>query len=209
MLVCFHFVDNGISVMTDNKQPISIAKRIQNTLSDVYNKTTHYVITTWDKYHSQIQKFTHYTMAAKSATTTFNFSIGLLPILGTMLTTLAGVQFLQFLVPEFLYSPYFYIPLFLGIAGFTGYMNYKDQIERAKLDHQILENKQTNEKLSKTIEQLEKTLAANQDALQVHMNTCGKKPIVHHTRPQPSSRELRPSTVNQRTKPQPARFKSH
>lgn len=201
-------IDNGITAMTDQKQPVSFFKRIQNALKSAYNKTTHYVITRWDKYHSQIEKFTHYSVAAKSATTTFHFTIGLLPILGTMLTTLAGVQFLSFLVPNFLYSPYFYIPLFIGVSGLAGYMNYKDQIERAKLDHQILENKQTNEKLGKTIEQLEKALAANQDTLQAYVNTCEKKtkPRTHRIQPA-STRVLRSSTMGPRHKQQPLRLK--
>lgn len=206
-------IDNGIIVMTDQKQPVSFFKRIQNAIENKYNKATHYVISTWDKYRTQIEKFTHYTMAAKSATTTFHFSIGLLPILGSMLTTLAGIQFLQFLVPEFLYSPFFYFPLFIGVSGLAGYKNYKDQIERAKLDHQIvenkkvnLENKQVNEKLGKTIEQLEKTLAANQEIWQSHVKTYQKNPRNHRTKPAPT-RELRSSTMKARTKLQPARLK--
>lgn len=125
----------------------------------------------WQQYESKIAKITNITMAASSATSTFTLTLSILPIIASMLTIVAAAPLFSFLIPELIYSPFFYYPAIIGLSAIAGYMTYHSQVERAKLDHQIKENKEINGKLLTTVNKLEKALAQNQR----HLNNQTKK----------------------------------
>ncbi len=89
-----------------------------------------------------------------------------------MLTIVAAAPLFSFLIPDLIYSPYFYYPAIIGLSTIAGYMTYRGQIERAKLDHQIKENKEINDKLLTTVSKLEQALAHNQRRLMHQTKKC-------------------------------------
>ncbi len=146
--------------MTNPQQP-SLFQRAKQSIITAYESTKAFFQTKLEYFQPKLKKFTTITEAATSATSTFSA----LPILEVALTTVAAAPLFNFLVPDLLYSPYFYYPVIIGICALTGYMKYQELIERAKLDHKITENETINQRLTKTIKKLEKTLIQNQRSL--------------------------------------------
>ena len=147
----------------------------KNALMDAYQSTKHFVATKLEKYQPKLARVTNITTAVTSATSTFQVTFGFLPIITSILTIVAAAPLFNFLVPNFLYSPYFYYPAIIGLSAFAGYMKYQELIERAKLDHKITENEKTTEGLSKTVTRLEKALAKTEQSVENLSRKCQRQ----------------------------------
>lgn len=144
----------------------SLFQRTKMALIHAYESTHHYVTTKLKQYQPKLASLTNITTAVTSATSTFQVTFGFLPIITSVLTIIAAAPLFNFLVPNFLYSPYFYYPAIIGLSAFAGYMKYQELIDRAKLDHKILENEKMNDALNKTVSRLETALIKTQQSLE-------------------------------------------
>ncbi|MGE3319204.1 MAG: hypothetical protein AB7I18_07890 [Candidatus Berkiella sp.] len=181
--------------MANPKQ--SLFARGKNAVINTLTSIKDSVQTKWEKYH-----ITNYTIAISTATSTLKLSIRLLPIIVEALTTVAILQLLQFLLPSILFTPWFYIPVMLMVSGYIGYNKYHELIERAKLDHQIVENEkkitasqEINKKLGKTVADLQAELTATKKSLNTLNKLCdAKKPLRNNAKQvRPVAIELRRS----------------
>jgi len=161
--------------MTNPTQRRSLSQRGKNALIGAYQSTKHFVVAKWQEYEPKIAKLTNITTAVTSATSTFQVTFGFLPIITSVLTIIAAAPLFNFLVPELLYSPYFYNPAIIMLSVFAGYMKYQELLDRAKLDRKIVKNEQMNEALNKTVDRLEKTLAQTKQSLVDMTKKCDHK----------------------------------
>ncbi|HRE31293.1 MAG TPA: hypothetical protein PLD88_04900, partial [Candidatus Berkiella sp.] len=131
--------------MAKQKQPTTRLQRATSRAQANWQWIKSFFTNQWELYQPQVSTFTNYTSAAGSATSTFKLTIEVMPIAMTVITVIAAAPVLNFLVPELLFSPFFYIPAIIGISIMAGYMKYQELIERAKLDRQIHQNQLINE----------------------------------------------------------------
>lgn len=151
--------------MANLKRQPSLFQRAKQVFITACSSIKTFLQKKWHYYEPKLTKLTTITSVATSASSTLKLSFSVLPILEIAITTIAAAPLLSFLVPNFLYSPFFYYPLIIGISALAGYMKYQELIERAKLDLKISENEASNEKLTKTIEKLGKDLTQTQRSL--------------------------------------------
>jgi hypothetical protein len=151
--------------MAHKNSPPTLFQRSKQSAINAYQKTKAYIQQKWQLLEPKFRGWTRISKAATTATSTMKFSFDTLPILGTVLTVVAAIPLFDFLVPSFLYSPFFYYPVIIGLSAFFGYMKYQEMFERAQLDTKITENEKINEKLAKTITMLEKSLKQTQHTL--------------------------------------------
>lgn len=169
-------------IMAKQNQQQTRRQRAKNRENTAWQWVKSFFVAKWELYQSQVEKFSTYTSAATSATSTFMLTIEVMPIAMSILTVIAAAPLLNFLVPEILFSPYFYIPAIISVSAMVGYMKYQELIERAKLDRQIHQNQLINEKLEKTVASLEKALTSTQCAWDQHSKQCENKHRTFSTR---------------------------
>ncbi|MCS5712211.1 hypothetical protein [Candidatus Berkiella aquae] len=194
--------------MAKQKQPRTRLQQNTGWAATYWRWIKSFFTNQWEIYQPQVATFTNYTSAAGSATSTFMLTIEVMPIAMAVITVIAAAPVLNFLVPELLFSPFFYVPAIIGISIMAGYMKYQELMERAKLDRQIHQNQLINEKLEQAVASLEKELALTQRVLHKHVKPRDKSRTLSTQDQKRSANKLK--TVPQKeTRPRPKRRKRY
>lgn len=137
------------------RKAFSFAKKLANHYWQIVRN---FLDSQWQIWQPKIVRLKNATIAITTATTTLKLSIETTPIIFSMLTVLATVPLLGFILPSFLFEPAILFPLIFAISIYIGYYKYLELMERAKLDHQITTNQSKINTLFKKIDRLEKRL---------------------------------------------------
>lgn len=150
----------------------------------------------WKIWQPKIDRVKNAAIAITVATTTLKLSIETTPIIFSVLTVLATAPLLGFILPRFLFEPIILFPAIFVISIYVGYLKYRELVERARLDHQVMENLSTIRTLTERLAHLERTLGKRQ----THGRFKACSPLDENFTPcHDSHRHYRPTVV----------FKSH
>jgi hypothetical protein len=132
---------------------------IHERMSSYYNSTVNFFMRWWKKTKPKIDKTSQAATAIYTASSTFQLTIGILPIVLSVVTVLATVPLIHFILPSFLLEPYILYPTMLAISVYAGYSQYCESITRDKLDRQIIKDHTKIRELNHKVQMLEQRLA--------------------------------------------------